>query len=132
MFRQKAQSVSEFASIIRAIALMMEATSTSETSVNLCQITLRNNPADINLHIRLSENLRSHRNEVSVFHSKDARLDPERRPIMSKNLPLSFHRIQHGLAYSVIDSSWVKLKNSSPFPILPFRTYVVDKESSNK
>jgi hypothetical protein len=38
------------ASIIRAIALIMEAASTSEESVNLYQTTLRNNPDDIHLH----------------------------------------------------------------------------------
>jgi ribosomal protein L18E len=39
----------EYASIIRAIALMMEAPSTSETSVNFYQITRRNNPEDSDL-----------------------------------------------------------------------------------
>jgi hypothetical protein len=37
------------ASIIRAIALMMEAASTSETSVNFYQTTQRNNPEDSRL-----------------------------------------------------------------------------------
>jgi hypothetical protein len=51
------------ASIIRAmskIALMMEAASIFETSQNFCQTTLRNNPEDSHLHIRLRENLKSH------------------------------------------------------------------------
>jgi hypothetical protein len=39
-------------SIIRAIALMMEAASTSERFVNLYQITLRNNPE--HSHLRRS------------------------------------------------------------------------------
>jgi hypothetical protein len=39
------------ASIIRAIALMMEAVSTSETSVNFYQITQRNNPEDSHLQL---------------------------------------------------------------------------------
>jgi hypothetical protein len=39
------------------IALMMEAKSTSETSVNFYQITRRNNPEDSHLHIRRRENL---------------------------------------------------------------------------
>jgi hypothetical protein len=38
------------ASIIMAIALMMEAASTSETSVNFYQTTRRNNPEDSHLH----------------------------------------------------------------------------------
>jgi hypothetical protein len=37
------------ATIIRAIALMMEAASTSETSVNFYQTTRRNNPEDSHL-----------------------------------------------------------------------------------
>jgi hypothetical protein len=51
------------ASINRAIlliALMMEAASTSETSVNVYQTTRRNNPEDSHLHSRRSENLKSH------------------------------------------------------------------------
>jgi hypothetical protein len=36
--------------IIRAIALMMEAASTSETSVNFFQTTRRNNPEDSHPH----------------------------------------------------------------------------------
>jgi hypothetical protein len=38
------------ASVIRVIALMMEAASTCETSVNFYQTTRRNNPEDSNLH----------------------------------------------------------------------------------
>jgi hypothetical protein len=38
----------------------MEAASTSEISVNFYQTTRRNNPEDIRLHIRNSENLKSH------------------------------------------------------------------------
>jgi hypothetical protein len=40
------------ASIIRAIALMMEAASTSDTSVNFFQTTRRNNPEASHLHTR--------------------------------------------------------------------------------
>jgi hypothetical protein len=43
------------------IALMMEAASTSETSVNFCQTTRRNNPEDSHLHTRRRENLKFHR-----------------------------------------------------------------------
>jgi hypothetical protein len=57
------------ASIIRAlIALMMEAASPFETSINLYQTTRRNNPEDSNRHTRRRENLKSHdfRNFVDV------------------------------------------------------------------
>jgi hypothetical protein len=37
-----------------AIALMMEAASTSETSINFYQTTRRNNPEDSHLHVCLS------------------------------------------------------------------------------
>jgi hypothetical protein len=39
---------------------MMEAASTSETSVNFYQTTLRNSPEDSHLHTRSRENLKSH------------------------------------------------------------------------
>jgi hypothetical protein len=53
-------------SIIRAIALMMEAAFTSETLVNFSQTTRRNNPEDNHLHTRRRENLKSHkRNFIS-------------------------------------------------------------------
>jgi hypothetical protein len=42
------------------ITLMMEAASTSETSVNFYQTTQRNNPEDSHLHTRRRENLKSH------------------------------------------------------------------------
>jgi hypothetical protein len=42
------------------IALVMEAASTSETSVNLYQTARRNNPDDSHLHTRRRENLKSH------------------------------------------------------------------------
>jgi hypothetical protein len=50
------------ASIIRPlIALMIEATSISETSVNFNQTTRRNNPEDSHLcHTHRRENLKSH------------------------------------------------------------------------
>jgi hypothetical protein len=56
---EKFTDVSEVlvASIIRA---MMEAASTSETSVNFYQTTRRNNPEDSHLHTRRRENLKSH------------------------------------------------------------------------
>jgi hypothetical protein len=49
----------------RLIALMMEAASTSETSVNFYQTTRRNNPGDDHLHSRRRENLKSH---IFLFH----------------------------------------------------------------
>jgi hypothetical protein len=42
------------------IALMMEAASISETSVNFYQTTRRNNPEDSHLLARRRENLKSH------------------------------------------------------------------------
>jgi hypothetical protein len=47
-------------SIIRAIALMVEAASSSEKSVNFYQIVQQNNPEDSHLHTRRCENLKSH------------------------------------------------------------------------
>jgi hypothetical protein len=44
----------------RFIALMMEAVSTSETSVNFYQTTRRYNPEDSYLHSRRHENLKSY------------------------------------------------------------------------
>jgi hypothetical protein len=43
-----------------AIALIMEAVSTSEASVNFYQTTRSNIPEDSNLHTRHRENLKSH------------------------------------------------------------------------
>jgi hypothetical protein len=45
--------------LFRDPALMMEAASTSETSVNFHQTTRRNNPEDSHLHTRRRENLKS-------------------------------------------------------------------------
>jgi hypothetical protein len=44
-----------------AIALMMEAASTSETSVNIYQTTRRNNPEDSHLHDRIMLNTEQER-----------------------------------------------------------------------
>jgi hypothetical protein len=41
------------------VEVMMEAVSTSETSVNFNETTLRNIPKDSDLHIRRRENLKS-------------------------------------------------------------------------
>jgi hypothetical protein len=48
----------DVSSIIRAIALMMVAASTSETSVNFYQTTRRSNPEDSHIHTRRRENLK--------------------------------------------------------------------------
>jgi hypothetical protein len=48
------------AASIRAIALMMEAASSSETSVNFYQSTQLNNPEDSRLKTRRRENLKSY------------------------------------------------------------------------
>jgi hypothetical protein len=45
--------------MLRRIALMMEAASTSETSVNVYQTTRRYNPEDSHLHTRRRETSRS-------------------------------------------------------------------------
>jgi hypothetical protein len=42
------------------IALMMAATNTSETSLNVYQTTRHDIPEDIHLHTRRRENLKSH------------------------------------------------------------------------
>jgi hypothetical protein len=39
---------------------MMDAASTSETSINFCQTTRRNNPEDIHFQTRRHDNLKSH------------------------------------------------------------------------
>jgi hypothetical protein len=44
--------------------LIMEAASTSETSVNFYQTTRRNNPEDSQLRTRRRENLKSHNQET--------------------------------------------------------------------
>jgi hypothetical protein len=46
------------------IALMMEAVSISETSLDFYETTGRNIPEDSNLHTRRHENLKSHRINV--------------------------------------------------------------------
>jgi hypothetical protein len=46
---------------VRAIALMKETASTSETLVNFYQTTHHNNPEDRHLHTRRRENLKSHK-----------------------------------------------------------------------
>jgi hypothetical protein len=53
------------ASIIRAIALVMEAVCTSETSVNFNVTTGRYIPEDFKLHTRHHDNLKSH--TLTVF-----------------------------------------------------------------
>jgi hypothetical protein len=61
------------ASIIRAVtALMMEAASTSGTSVNFYQTTRRNIPEDSHLHTRRSENLNSHI-DWGMFENREMR-----------------------------------------------------------
>jgi hypothetical protein len=52
---------------------MMEAASTSETSVNY-QTTQRNNPEDSHLHTRRGENLKSH--IASIFSPDDGGCAP--------------------------------------------------------
>jgi hypothetical protein len=51
------------------IALMMEAVSTSETSVSFYQTTLRYIPEDSHFHTRRHENLISHQECFVLHHS---------------------------------------------------------------
>jgi hypothetical protein len=51
----------------RLVVLLVQAPSTSETSVNFYQTTRRNNPEDSHLHTCRRENLKSHC--LSTFHS---------------------------------------------------------------
>jgi hypothetical protein len=68
------------------IALMLEAASTSETSVNFYQTTRRNNPKDSHLHTHCRENLKSHKitehGKASYYISK--RQQPELYPQLAK------------------------------------------------
>jgi hypothetical protein len=52
------------------IALMMESSSTSETSVNFYQTTRRDNPEDSHLHTRRRENLKSHQHSLPSRKAK--------------------------------------------------------------
>jgi hypothetical protein len=57
------------------IALMMEAESTSETSVNFYQTTRRNNPEDSHLHThRREKNLKYHNDVKSLYVLKFIKL----------------------------------------------------------
>jgi hypothetical protein len=49
-----------------AVALMMEAVSTSEASVNIYQTTRRNNQEDSHLRTRRHQNLKSHRPNLTA------------------------------------------------------------------
>jgi hypothetical protein len=51
------------------IALMMGATSTSETSPNFYQTTRHNNPEANHIHARRPENLKSHLKMLHVSHT---------------------------------------------------------------
>jgi hypothetical protein len=53
-------NTSKQVSEVLTIALMMEAASTSETSVNFYQTTRRNNPKDSHLHTLRREKLNTH------------------------------------------------------------------------
>jgi hypothetical protein len=60
------------AAIFRAMittALMMEAASTSETSVNFYQSKRHNIPQDSHLHARRRENLKSYKGSHSLYSS---------------------------------------------------------------
>jgi hypothetical protein len=71
------------ACIIRAIALMIEAVSTYETSVNFFQTTRRNIPEDSHLHIRRRENLKSHHRHSSCLTLQSRK---ERERVRKENM----------------------------------------------
>jgi hypothetical protein len=54
--------------IIRVIALMMEAASSSETSVNFYRTTRCYNPEDSHIHARRRENLKSYVIHIDAQH----------------------------------------------------------------
>jgi hypothetical protein len=62
---KKFTNVSEALAASIIIVLMMEAASTSETSVNFFQTTRRYNPEDSHLHTRHRENIKSY--HVSLY-----------------------------------------------------------------
>jgi hypothetical protein len=94
------------ASIIRA--LMMEAASTSEKSVNFNQTTLRNNPEDSHLHTRRRENLKFHRIYSSFRNGS-------RVPAPSSNM----NRIKYRLMWSI---EWIHTnhKNGTKMSMVVF------------
>jgi hypothetical protein len=54
---------------------MMEAASTSETSVNFYHTTQRNNPEGVHLHTHHHENLKSHKTVVGISAYEFARVN---------------------------------------------------------
>jgi hypothetical protein len=54
--------------IVTSCSLMMEAASTSETSVNFYQTTRRYNREDSHLHTRRRENLKSHNFTLNLIY----------------------------------------------------------------
>jgi hypothetical protein len=66
---------------------MMEATSTSQTSVYYYQTTRRNNPKDSRVHTRRRENLKSHSVRLPISTSAKAviwRMDTKNRTSVLK------------------------------------------------
>jgi hypothetical protein len=65
---------------------MMEAVSTSETSVNFYVTTRRNIPEDNHLHTRRRENLKSHQAEdLPEANAKNHKIGPPRSPCRDLN-----------------------------------------------
>jgi hypothetical protein len=64
----------------RLIALMMEAVSTSEPSVNFYQTARHNNPGDSHLHTRRRENLKSHK----LYTNQEIKYHKANRLVMSQ------------------------------------------------
>jgi hypothetical protein len=60
--------------VLPAIALMMEAASTSEESANFYQTIRRNNPQDGHLHTSRRENVKSHTKNFNPSSLEDTAL----------------------------------------------------------
>jgi hypothetical protein len=65
--------------------MIMEALSTSETSVNIYQTTRRNIPQHIHIHTRRRENLKSHHIPVTLGSQEEL---TELAPVLE---PMTFH-----------------------------------------
>jgi hypothetical protein len=61
--------------VLGAIAAMLPAASTTETTVNFYQTTRSNNPEDSHLHTRRREKLKSQLHELSVIVNVNGSVD---------------------------------------------------------
>jgi hypothetical protein len=94
-----------------AIALMMEAVSTFETSVNFYQTTQRNNLEESHLHTHRRENLKS--------HVKSGRLLEKWRCIISIRIRIVYYMHGNVLAYRInkinLSIRWNDMQNETKF-----------------